>query len=387
MTWSGTTLTVNTLNLTNALGIAYGGTNSTATPTAGGVGYGTGTAHAYSAAGTSGQFLQSGGTGTPIWVNISTAASSLGISTNSTNATYFPLFYTAQSGTATTEYTNPNYTFNPSTGTLGVPILLENGYANVNQSDIGTRANQIPLNQYLGTMAWQDAKSVRLGGDAVINTLTVGLGSGQVATNIAFGYQALNLNTTGNSNCAYGYQVLSANTTGSGNVCNGYQSGNKNTTGSNNSYYGYQAGYLNTTGSSSVGVGQSALYSNLTGGNNTALGFQTLLNATASNNTAIGYQAGSTITTGTNNIIIGYTSAPSAITVSNEITIGNSNNTVIRYPHNYSTVASLPSASTVGRGSRTFVTDALAPTFQATIVGGGAVFTPVYSDGTNWKVG
>jgi hypothetical protein len=27
------------------------------------------------------------------------------------------------------------------------------------------------------------------------------------------------------------------------------------------------------------------------------------------------------------------------------------------------------------------------PTFGATVVGGGAVFTPVYSDGTNWKVG
>jgi hypothetical protein len=53
----------------------------------------------------------------------------------------------------------------------------------------------------------------------------------------------------------------------------------------------------------------------------------------------------------------------------------------------YSTVASLPSASSVGRASRTFVTDALAPAFGSTVVGGGAVFIPVYSDGTNWKVG
>lgn len=27
------------------------------------------------------------------------------------------------------------------------------------------------------------------------------------------------------------------------------------------------------------------------------------------------------------------------------------------------------------------------PTFGATVAGGGAVATPVYSDGTNWKVG
>jgi len=49
------------------------------------------------------------------------------------------------------------------------------------------------------------------------------------------------------------------------------------------------------------------------------------------------------------------------------------------------TVAGLPSAATPYQ--RAFVSDALAPTFGATVVGGGAVKTPVYSDGTNWKVG
>ena len=51
------------------------------------------------------------------------------------------------------------------------------------------------------------------------------------------------------------------------------------------------------------------------------------------------------------------------------------------------TVATLPSAVTSGKGARSFVTDALAPTFGTTVVGGGAVAIPVYSDGTNWKVG
>jgi hypothetical protein len=51
------------------------------------------------------------------------------------------------------------------------------------------------------------------------------------------------------------------------------------------------------------------------------------------------------------------------------------------------TVATLPSAVTSGTGARTFVSDALAPVFGATVVTGGAVATPVYSDGTNWKVG
>jgi len=51
------------------------------------------------------------------------------------------------------------------------------------------------------------------------------------------------------------------------------------------------------------------------------------------------------------------------------------------------TVTTLPSAVTSGKGARAFVTDALAPVFGATVVTGGAVAVPVYSDGTNWKVG
>lgn len=51
------------------------------------------------------------------------------------------------------------------------------------------------------------------------------------------------------------------------------------------------------------------------------------------------------------------------------------------------TVAALPAAATAGDGARAFVTDATAPTFGATVAGGGAVHTPVYSDGTNWLVG
>jgi len=67
---TGTTSTtfVNlTTNVTGTLPIANGGTNSTATATAGGIGYGTGTAHAYTAAGTSGQALLSNGASAPTW--------------------------------------------------------------------------------------------------------------------------------------------------------------------------------------------------------------------------------------------------------------------------------------------------------------------------------
>jgi hypothetical protein len=46
------------------------------------------------------------------------------------------------------------------------------------------------------------------------------------------------------------------------------------------------------------------------------------------------------------------------------------------------TVATLPAAGTVGR--MTYVTDGLAPTYLATIVGGGAVVTPVFDNGVAW---
>ena len=53
--------------ITGVLPIANGGTNGTATPTLGGVAYGTGTAFAFTAAGTSGYVLTSQGAAAPIW--------------------------------------------------------------------------------------------------------------------------------------------------------------------------------------------------------------------------------------------------------------------------------------------------------------------------------
>jgi lysophospholipase L1-like esterase len=54
-------------------------------------------------------------------------------------------------------------------------------------------------------------------------------------------------------------------------------------------------------------------------------------------------------------------------------------NNVVRLK-NY-TVATLPTGT---QGDTAFVTDALAPTYMATIVGGGAVVTPVFYNGTAW---
>jgi hypothetical protein len=69
-----------TTHVSGTLPIANGGTNGTATPTSGAVAYGSGTAYAFSAAGTSNQVLLSGGTGSPTWSNQSALA--VGTATN-----------------------------------------------------------------------------------------------------------------------------------------------------------------------------------------------------------------------------------------------------------------------------------------------------------------
>lgn len=56
-----------TTHVSGTLPIANGGTNSTATPTNGGVSYGTGSAFAFTAAGTAGQALVSNGAAAPTW--------------------------------------------------------------------------------------------------------------------------------------------------------------------------------------------------------------------------------------------------------------------------------------------------------------------------------
>lgn len=66
------------------------------------------------------------------------------------------------------------------------------------------------------------------------------------------------------------------------------------------------------------------------------------------------------------------------VTVDGNI-IANGSSSVVRLK-GY-TVATLPAGT---QGDTAFVTDALAPAFLTTVVGGGAVVAPVFYDGTNW---
>jgi hypothetical protein len=59
---------------------------------------------------------------------------------------------------------------------------------------------------------------------------------------------------------------------------------------------------------------------------------------------------------------------------------------IVRSSASVSTVANLPAAAN-NLGIRTFVSDANATTFGTIVAGLGANFVPVYSDGTNWRIG
>jgi len=250
--------------------------------------------------------------------------------------------------------------------------------------------------------------------------------------NTAVGYQALTAATTANYNTGAGYRALNAATSGAGNTALGSDALLLVSTGADNVAVGYAA--LDAyTGSDAVAVGRSALGANtsgtgntavgkdaallvVTGAYNVAVGWTALDAATTSNNTAVGasalgaltsgannvalgFQAGDALTTGSNNIVIGYDADVSAAGVSDEITLGNSSITSMRVPgltltaglkwinNGTQTVAALVAAATAGAGARAVVTDASATTFHSIVAGGGANVVPVFSDGTNWRIG
>jgi len=138
-----------TTGVTGTLPIGNGGTNSTATPTAGAIAYGTGTAFAWSTAtGTAGQILVSGGSGAPIWaansITINGTSVSLGGSVTVTSAssayanvgntipvttvttgTFYPVLINALTGNLAAN-ANVALSFNAATGNLSANAVTSN---------------------------------------------------------------------------------------------------------------------------------------------------------------------------------------------------------------------------------------------------------------------
>jgi len=229
--------TTGAVTLAGTLGYASGGTGSTAAPTAGAIAYGNGTAILLSSAGTVGQALLSGGTGAPTW-----GAAGATLATPSTNASFYPTFSNATSGSFTTANVNTNFTFNPSTGTLssqyinGTGTLSSNvaygifnigtlGYSDVNifasySANANNYSQVILQNTSNGTVASTDyivsndvGKSNSFYGDFGINSSTFA-GSGALnAANSVYLYSAGSDLAIGTANANAIHFVVSGNTT------------------------------------------------------------------------------------------------------------------------------------------------------------------------------
>ena len=154
------TVTTGTWNA-GIIGLAYGGTNANLTAVAGGVVYSGASAMGITAAGTTGQFLTSNGSGAPSWSTVTTAIT---ITDDTSSATaYYPLFARVTSGTTNTEYTSStklNYT--PSTG-----VFSSTSFSGAGTGLTGTASSlSIGGNAATATSATSATTSTNLAGGA-----------------------------------------------------------------------------------------------------------------------------------------------------------------------------------------------------------------------------
>lgn len=264
--------------------------------------------------------------------------------------------YLNTSGTSNTAI-GANSLFNTTSGSNIVAVGKDAGYNNLSGSN----------NVYIGYQAGYTATAGSL-------ITYIGYKSGYAHTsgvaNTAVGANSLLSNTSGGYNTAVGNSSLQSVTTKSMNTAVGvgslyYNTASSNTAvgayslfnnngGDDNIAIGVNSLYTATNSLYNVAIGNSALYACVASTSNsctfnTAVGYSALSSYVESvsglvpgKNTALGGQAGSSLIRGDNNIIIGYNAQASATAVSNEITLGNSENTVLRC--NASTITALSDA-------------------------------------------
>ena len=228
--------TIPTSALSGQVAIANGGTNGTATPTAGAVAYGTGTAYAFTAAGTSNQVLISNGASAPSWSSLS----SLGV----------------------TSFSGGTTGLTPNTATTGA-ITLSGTLATTNG---GTGLTSFTANQLFyasSTSAFAQSSNLQFDGttlsttfDANINGLTIGVGAGPNTTNVALGHSVLSFSITGGFNVGVGNAALAGGVSGYYNTAVGTGAGNSIGAGSSNSFFGDGSGSFVTSGNYNTIIGR-----------------------------------------------------------------------------------------------------------------------------------
>jgi autotransporter-associated beta strand protein len=137
-----------------------------------------------------------------------------------------------------------------------------------------------------------------------------------------------------------------------------------------------------------VSSGNTKTVSLATGGVANSVSAVTIFSGVAGNSTlTIGASTGNTTVSYTANSIVAIANTSgTALSVTGNITGGNIlTGGILRTAA--IVVASLPTAAGAAAGARSFVTDATAATFGTIVAGGGANAVPVWSDGTNWKIG
>jgi hypothetical protein len=215
-----------------------------------------------------------------------------------------------------------------------------------------------------------------------------GISNTSVDRNTGVGSRSLE-NTSSSNNTAVGVESLQSNTANTG----------------GNTAVGYRS-LRNCQGARNTSIGRLAMsFDTVTGAENTALGISALGSLTSGNyNTALGKSAGFGITSGSSNTLVGAYdagAAPISGTGSNYIVLsdgdgnvpvfweGLTRNQICNGPvvtQGY-TVAGLAAIASPIVGMRVHVTDANAPSFLATLAGGGSIRCPAFYDGTNWVAG
>ena len=185
-----------------------------------------------------------------------------------------------------------NYTITGISQLLTVPYSL---YSN----SASTAANAVILT---GDQTISGKKTFN--SDLIVNTLTVGIGSGNNTDNTSFGYHALFNNLTGGGNTANGYGALGSNTSGDYNTAIGLNALVLNKSGKFNVAIGQRALRNNNSGEHNTAIGSNTLQANTAGAGNIAIGNGALYASTGSGSTGIGYNAGYS-NSGNNNVFLG----------------------------------------------------------------------------------
>jgi len=146
----------------------------------------------------------------------------------------------------------------------------------------------------------QVSGSAKFTSDILVNGINIGVGAGNVASNLRVGGSALLSNTTGAGNVALGYAAMYYNLNGS-----------------NNMAIGVQALVGNSSGDNNVAVGTAALFGNSNGYNNVAIGHWAAYDSVGSLSNSVG----------ANNIFIGYGCLGESGIESNRTWIGNATTT------------------------------------------------------------